>query len=79
VRPITLWPFPSAVLARLAAAGKHFLVVELSMGQMLQDVRLAVAGTGAKVDFYGRCGGVVPSAVDVLDYAERLLAQPATP
>jgi 2-oxoglutarate ferredoxin oxidoreductase subunit alpha len=77
VRPITLWPFPSAVLARLAEAGKHFLVVEMSMGQMLQDVRLAVAGTRAKVDFYGRCGGVVPSEIEVLEYAERLLAHSA--
>ncbi len=81
VRPVTLWPFPSAEIARLAKAGKHFLVVEMSMGQMVQDVRLAAAaavpasgGAPARVDFYGRCGGVVPSELEVLEYAELLLA-----
>jgi 2-oxoglutarate ferredoxin oxidoreductase subunit alpha len=79
LRPITLWPFPSAALARLASAGKRFLAVEMSMGQMVQDVRLAVAGASgagksAQVDFYGRCGGNVPSEEEVLAYAKQLLA-----
>jgi len=73
VRPITLWPFPSAEIARVAQAGKRFLAVEMSMGQMVQDVRLAAEGK-AKVDFFGRCGGVVPSEEEVLDYAKKLLA-----
>jgi 2-oxoglutarate/2-oxoacid ferredoxin oxidoreductase subunit alpha len=72
-RPISLWPFPSAALARLARAGKRFLAVELSMGQMVQDVRLAVNGA-APVDFYGRCGGVIPSEEEVLAEARRVLA-----
>jgi 2-oxoglutarate ferredoxin oxidoreductase subunit alpha len=72
-RPISLWPFPSARLAGLARAGKRFLTVEMSMGQMVQDVRLAVAGGGAKVDFYGRCGGVIPSEEEVLAEARRIL------
>jgi 2-oxoglutarate/2-oxoacid ferredoxin oxidoreductase subunit alpha len=74
VRPITLWPFPDLELARLAAAGKRFLAVEMSMGQMVQDLRLAVDGK-AKVDFFGRCGGVVPSEEEVLEYAKKLLAE----
>jgi 2-oxoglutarate ferredoxin oxidoreductase subunit alpha len=77
-RPVSLWPFPSAELSRLAAAGKRFLAVEMSMGQMVQDLRLAVSGaaTGgraATVDFYGRAGGVIPSEEEVLAYAKTLL------
>jgi 2-oxoglutarate ferredoxin oxidoreductase subunit alpha len=79
LRPITLWPFPSAAIAGLAAKGKRFLAVEMSMGQMVEDVRLAVAGAegaakAASVDFYGRCGGVVPSEEEALAEAKRLLA-----
>jgi 2-oxoglutarate ferredoxin oxidoreductase subunit alpha len=71
-RPISLWPFPEAELARLARAGKRFLAVELSMGQMVQDVRLAVNGAAA-VDFYGRCGGVIPSEEEVLAEAKKVM------
>jgi 2-oxoglutarate ferredoxin oxidoreductase subunit alpha len=63
-RPKTLWPFPSEALFNLADRIKHFLVVELSNGQMLEDVRLAVEGQ-AKVHFYGRPGGVVPTPDEV--------------
>jgi 2-oxoglutarate ferredoxin oxidoreductase subunit alpha len=73
VRPVSLWPFPSAELARLAKGGKRFLAVEMSMGQMVQDLRLAVAGSGSRVDFYGRAGGVIPSEEEVLAYARKLL------
>ena len=73
-RPISLWPFPGPELARLAKAGKRFLAVEMSMGQMVQDLRLAVAGTVTKVDFYGRCGGMIPSEEEVLAEARRILA-----
>jgi 2-oxoglutarate/2-oxoacid ferredoxin oxidoreductase subunit alpha len=77
-RPISLWPFPDAELARLARSGKRFLAVEMSMGQMVQDLRLAVAGCVSegrttKVDFYGRCGGVIPSEEEVLAEARRIL------
>ena len=73
-RPISLWPFPHARLAQLAAKGKRFLSVEMSMGQMVEDVRLAVEGK-APVDFYGRCGGVVPTEEEVLAEARRLLGK----
>jgi 2-oxoglutarate ferredoxin oxidoreductase subunit alpha len=71
-RPVTLWPFPDRRLRELALAGKRFLCVEMSMGQMIEDVRLAVDGA-AKVDFYGRCGGIIPSEEEVLAEALRLL------
>ena len=80
-RPISLWPFPSEELARLARKGKRFLTVEMSMGQMVEDVRLAVNGTAGDkvtaVDFFGRAGGVIPSEEEVLAEARRLLAVPA--
>jgi len=59
-RPITLWPFPSKALRKLANEGKRFLDVELSTGQMIEDVRLAV-GSGVTVNFLGRWGGIVPT------------------
>jgi 2-oxoglutarate ferredoxin oxidoreductase subunit alpha len=59
-RPITLWPFPSKRLFELAQAGKSFLAMEMSAGQMVEDVRLAVDGR-APVDFYGRLNGAIPS------------------
>jgi 2-oxoglutarate ferredoxin oxidoreductase subunit alpha len=71
-RPISLWPFPETELASLARKGKRFLAVEMSMGQMVQDVRLAVNGA-ATVDFYGRCGGVIPSEEEVLAEAKKVM------
>lgn len=65
LRPITLWPFPGARLAELAARDVRFLSAELSTGQMVEDVRLAVAGR-APVHFYGRCGGMVPGSEELL-------------
>jgi len=59
-RPMTLWPFPENAIRRLADQGKRFLVVELSTGQMLQDVRLAVGGR-TQVYFVGIAGGLLPT------------------
>lgn len=73
-RPITLWPFPSERLRAIAERGTRLLCVEMSMGQMVQDVRLAVEGR-AKVDFYGRLGGIVPSEEEVFAEARRLLGR----
>ena len=67
-RPITLWPFPSAALAeRSTQAMVH--VVELSTGQMVEDVRLAVGGR-SPVEFYGRSGGMVPAVEEILNHAQ---------
>ena len=63
-RPITLWPFPSEALAKAAASVRQVLVVELSNGQMVEDVRLAVNGK-VPVEFYGRTGGNVPSVEEI--------------
>ncbi|MGO8692952.1 MAG: 3-methyl-2-oxobutanoate dehydrogenase subunit VorB [Rectinemataceae bacterium] len=73
-RPISLWPFPEKRVAELAAAGKKLLTVEMSMGQMVEDVRLASNGK-TDVHFYGRCGGVIPSEEEVLAEAYRLLGR----
>jgi pyruvate/2-oxoacid:ferredoxin oxidoreductase alpha subunit len=73
LRPITLFPFPSAILRALARTAAGFLAVELSTGQMVDDVRLAVEGR-RPVDFYGRMGGVVPAAEEILG-AVRNVAQ----
>jgi 2-oxoisovalerate ferredoxin oxidoreductase alpha subunit len=64
-RPITLWPFPSAALDELAPRVKGLLAVELSTGQMVDDVRLAV-GRQVPVRLYSRVGGMVTSAEEVL-------------
>lgn len=66
LRPITLWPFPDQALAALADHARAFLVVEMNMGQMVDDVRLAVNGR-ALVEFYGRAGGVIPTPAEVLE------------
>jgi len=64
-RPITLWPFPTEALSALVPQAKAFLDVEMNMGQMIEDVRLAVAGA-APVEFFGRTGGVIPTPDEVL-------------
>ena len=66
IRPITLWPFPTKALAAAADKCKGFISVELSMGQMIEDVRLA---TGCKrpVALCNRTGGMIPSPDQVLE------------
>jgi len=65
-RPITLWPFPAAALADVAGRARGVLVVEMSAGQMVEDVRLAVEGR-VPVRFHGRTGGMVPSPDEIVD------------
>ena len=71
IRPITLYPFPTDVIKQTAhkANVKKFITVELSMGQMVEDVRLAVNGV-KPVDFYGRCGGNVMMPADLVKLVE---------
>ncbi len=66
LRPITVWPFPNKEINALADTAKAFLSVELSMGQMVTDVKLAQS-CRRPVEFYGRTGGVLPSPRDVAD------------
>ena len=63
-RPITLWPFPAEALRRAARRAHMVLVVEMSTGQMVEDVRLSLDGR-VNVEFYGRAGGNVPLADEV--------------
>lgn len=72
-RPITLWPFPEQALYKLAQAGKKFLVVEMSAGQMVDDVKMAVNGQ-AKVSFYGRLNGAIPTVTEAYQAIMKLLA-----
>ncbi len=71
VRPITLWPFPTQAL-KAASHAKNFLVVEMSMGQMVDDVKLAI-DCKVPVHFYGRTGGMIPTPAEVLEQIEALL------
>lgn len=75
-RPITLWPFPSAALRDVAAHARAVLVVEMSAGQMVEDVRLALEGA-KPVTFLGHTGGVVPSPDEIAEAAAGSLAQAA--
>lgn len=74
LRPITVWPFPSARIAELAGQVRGILVVEMNAGQMLEDVRLAVEGR-CPVHFYGRMGGIIPLPDEILSQLEELDAQ----
>jgi pyruvate/2-oxoacid:ferredoxin oxidoreductase alpha subunit len=74
LRPVSLYPFPSEHVRRAAARARVFAVVEMSMGQMVEDVRLALNGA-RPVEFYGRCGGNVPSHDEVLSLVRRLAAE----
>jgi len=69
LRPITLWPYPSEAINKLADQVKGILAVEMSAGQMVEDVRLAVNGK-VKVEHYGRYGGMVHSPNEVLEALE---------
>ena len=65
IRPITLWPFPSAPLLKAAEQVKGFVSVELNMGQMIEDIRLATR-CKRPVSLCNRCGGMIPSPEEVL-------------
>lgn len=70
IRPITLWPFPEQAVMNLTKEVKLILVFEMSTGQMIDDVRLAVQGK-IPCEFYGRPGGVVPSPQEIARIIER--------
>ena len=72
LRPISLFPFPKKEILALADRQCRFFVVELSNGQMLEDVQLAVQGK-ATIDFYNRMGGVVPTTAEILEQATKNL------
>ena len=71
-RPITLWPFPMRELEQAAQGRRALLVVELSAGQMVEDVRLSVEGS-VPVHFLGRQGGVLPTPSELVEALHRVL------
>lgn len=71
VRPITVFPFPYETFEKIADRVKKFVVVEMSFGQMLEDVKLGVCGK-AKIEFYGRTGGMIPSYDEIVNETKKL-------
>ena len=71
IRPITVWPFPEKSIAAAAQKVDNMLVVEMSMGQMVEDVRLA-ANAQTNISFFGRTGGIVPSPAEVLEQIKKI-------
>ncbi len=80
IRPISLWPFPSKTIKDASKKARHFFVFEMNMGQMVEDVRLALEGSG-EVHFYGRPGGIIPTPLELSrvitsQYYQKRLGQP---
>jgi 2-oxoglutarate ferredoxin oxidoreductase subunit alpha len=72
IRLVTLWPFPVDVLKQAAKTASAFLAVEMSMGQMIDDVKLAI-DCSRPVHFYGRTGGMIPTPDEVLGNIEKII------
>ncbi|WP_250672866.1 3-methyl-2-oxobutanoate dehydrogenase subunit VorB [Paraclostridium ghonii] len=73
IRPKTLWPFPFEAFNQIPEA-KNLLTVEMSMGQMIEDVKLAIEGR-LPVHFYGRSGGMIPSPAEIAEKAKEIVEQ----
>lgn len=69
-RPISLWPYPEHALQKVAKKTKNILVVEQSLGQMVDDVRLALPGKN--IQFLGSAGGGIPSVEEIVKVAEKI-------
>jgi 2-oxoglutarate ferredoxin oxidoreductase subunit alpha len=84
-RPITLWPFPSQALGKIAVSGKPILTVEMSMGQLIEDVKLSAfeasdaPGTGSslrnKIHLLSHSGGILPTEEEILAEAKRIVGK----
>lgn len=74
IRPITLWPFPVEAFEKTISTAKSYLAIEMSTGQMVEDVRLAVNGR-KQVDFYGRSGGVVPTPAEISEKIKEIVSR----
>lgn len=70
-RPKTLWPFPVKELNKASENAKKLLSVEMSMGQMIDDIKLAI-NCSKPVEFYGRTGGVIPTPAEVLEEIKKI-------
>ncbi len=78
LRPITLWPFPSARIHELSKNVRQMLVVEMNAGQMLYDVKAAV-GADFATHFYGRMGGAIPMPHEIEQEVKKLMTQKVEP
>jgi len=76
VRPITVFPFPYSTFEKLAGGNCRFLAIEMSLGQMIDDVKLGVCGK-APVAFYGRTGGMVPTYDEIVYQTQQLFKEGA--
>ena len=74
IRPITLWPFPKEIFSDLADRVKNFLVLEMSLGQYVEDVQLSVLGK-AKIDLHRRPAGGIPTPEEVLKIVKQILGK----
>ena len=74
IRPISLWPFPDKAFEELGPKTRLVISTELSMGQMIKDVRLAVRGR-YPVKLINRTGGIVPTSLEIADRAEKMLQE----
>ncbi|KXL52758.1 NADH-dependent phenylglyoxylate dehydrogenase subunit alpha [Anaerotignum neopropionicum] len=72
IRPKTLWPFPAKAFEKLDKKIKKYMDVEMSMGQMVQDVAYACNDKN-KIEFYGRTGGVVPAVDEIVEFGKRVM------
>ena len=72
IRPITLWPFPTETIAKAAEKADAFLTIEMSLGQMIEDVKLAVNGK-KPVYFYGRNGGMIPEEDAIIEQVKQII------
>jgi 2-oxoglutarate ferredoxin oxidoreductase subunit alpha len=74
-RPITLWPFPYEALGNIIAKGKPVLSVEMSEGQLVEDVKLSAFEAGAKADIHllAHSGGIIPTEEEVFAKAKEIL------
>jgi len=74
VRPITIYPFPTKAFDELPKTVSQLLVVEMNLGQMVDDVRMTVEGK-LPIHFYGRVGGIVPEAEEIVDQVKKLVGE----
>ena len=74
LRPVTLFPFPYGPINNLAGKAKLILTVEMSAGQMVEDVKLAVNGK-APVHYYGRIGGIIPTPDEVVENLKKIITE----
>ncbi|SET12062.1 2-oxoglutarate ferredoxin oxidoreductase subunit alpha [Natronincola peptidivorans] len=72
IRPITLWPFPYKAFKEIPATTKALLSVEMSMGQMIDDIKIAIEGR-LPVEFYGRAGGMIPTPEAIIAKIKEIL------